>query len=59
VSTSTPLLPAQSFPDCTPVLGECFRICVGAKLVQKPHRPLDVGEEERDGAGREFVSHAP
>ena len=39
------------------VLRERVGIAVGAKRVQQPRRALDVGEEERDGAGRE-VTHA-
>src|ERR671915_512251 len=35
--------------------GEPFR----AELVQQPGRPLDVGEEERDGAGRELAHARP
>jgi hypothetical protein len=37
----------------------CQRRCIGlcAELVQEPRRPLDVGEEEGDGAGREIRPH--
>ena len=41
-----------------PVLGEGVRIRFRTQLVQEQRRPFDVGEEERDRAGREIVSHA-
>ena len=37
-------------PQCTPVLAERVGV-VGAELMQKLRRPLDVGEEKGDGAG--------
>ena len=42
--------------DHTPMLGQRFGVSLGSKLVQELRRALDVGEEERDGAGRE-VAH--
>src|SRR6266511_2814606 len=38
------------------VLGERVRIAI-SQLFQQLRRALDVREEERDGAGREFVPH--
>ena len=46
-----------SLADHAPVLGERIGIRLCAKLVQKPRRALDVGEEERDGAGGEVARH--
>ena len=44
----------EGFPQDAAVLGQ--RVCVSvAELVQQPSRALDVGEEERDGAGRELA----
>ncbi len=40
------------------VLGECLGVRLGPERMQEPRRALDVGEEERDGAGRKVVSHA-
>ena len=44
-------------PHHPPVLGERVRIRLGAELVQKPRRALDVGEEEGDRAGGEIAPH--
>jgi hypothetical protein len=38
-------------------LGEGLRVRLGPQLVEKLRRALDVGEEERNRAGREVVSH--
>ena len=42
--------------DYTPMLGERVGVPV-AELVEQLRRPLDVGEQERDSAGRAF--HPP
>ena len=39
------------------MLGQRFGVGVGAELVEQPRRALDVGEEERDRAGREVGAH--
>ena len=52
-----PALDCARCPDQPPVLGQRFRVGLGAELVQEPRRALDVGEEEGDGAGRE-AAHA-
>ena len=43
-------------PEQALMLGEHLRIAL-TKLLEKPRRPLDIGEEERDRAARQ-VSHA-
>ena len=40
-----------------PVLRQNLRVPVGAQLVQQPRRPLDVGEQEGDGAGWQIRPH--
>jgi hypothetical protein len=40
------------FADDPPMLRECRGVVLGAELVEQPGGSLDVGEEERDGAGR-------
>jgi hypothetical protein len=39
------------------VLSENGRVTVSPQLMQQLRRALDVGEQERDGAGREFSPH--
>ena len=39
------------------VLGEHICVALRAERVQEPRRALDVGEEERDSAGRKVVTH--
>ena len=41
----------------TPVFGQRLGVALGPKLVQQLRRTLDVGEEKRDGAGRERALH--
>ena len=60
VTLSTdPALGCACLPDDTTELGK--RVCIrrGAQLMEELRRPLDVGEEEGHGAGREVVAHAP
>ena len=40
------------------MLGERLGVGVRAELVEQPRRALDVGEEERDRAGREIRAHS-
>ena len=40
-----------------PMAAQDIRVAV-AELVQEPGRPLDVREQERDGASRQIASHA-
>ena len=40
------------------MLGERIRVGFCAEFAQELRRSLDVGEEKRDGAGRQFGSHA-
>jgi hypothetical protein len=47
----------ERFPQQPPVVSEHVRVPV-AKLVEQACRPLDVGEEEGDGAGRK-LGHGP
>jgi hypothetical protein len=56
VSTATPP-PRDGFAQSTPVLREQLGVAVSV-LAQQPRRPFDVGEEERDGAGRK-LSYPP
>ena len=42
-----------------PVCGKCPGIGLRSQLVQELRRPLDVGEEEGDSAGRKHLRHAP
>jgi hypothetical protein len=44
-------------PQHASVLGERLRVLVRAQGVQRPGGALDVGEEERDGAGRQIRPH--
>ena len=53
-----PALGRARLPDQPTVLRERLGVRLRAERVQEPRRALDVGEEERDGAGREVVSHA-
>ena len=39
------------------VLGKRRRVFLGAELVQKLRRALDVGEEEGDGSGGKVTPH--
>ena len=39
------------------MLGERLRVRIRTERVQQARRALDVGEEERDGAGREVPAH--
>jgi hypothetical protein len=39
------------------VLAERVGIALGAQLVQELRRALDIGEEKRDGSGREVGAH--
>jgi hypothetical protein len=41
----------------SPVPCKCLGVPVISQLVQELRRPLDVGEEERDGPGRKVVAH--
>ena len=50
-------LGSAGLADHAPVLGERVGVRLGAELVQQPRRALDVGEEERDRAGRELRAH--
>jgi hypothetical protein len=45
--------------DDSPVCGECLGIGLCSQLVQELCRPLDVGEEEGDSAGRKLPMHEP
>jgi hypothetical protein len=47
----------ERFPQKPPVVTEHVRVPV-AELVEQPCRPLDVGEEEGDSAGRK-LGHGP
>ena len=58
VSTSTPSSARACLADHAAVLGQRLGVRLRAELVQQPRRALDVGEEERDGAGRERLAHA-
>ena len=48
---------AQASRITPPVLGKRLGVRLGAELVQQLRRALDVGEEERDGAGRQIHAH--
>jgi hypothetical protein len=39
------------------MLRECVRIALGTEFAQQLGRPLDVGKEERDSAGRKLERH--
>jgi len=43
----------ERLPQHPPMLRQHFRVRLGPELVQQSGRTLDIGEEERDGAGRE------
>jgi hypothetical protein len=43
--------------DQATMLGQCFRIPLGAELVEQPRRALNVGEEEGDRSRREITPH--
>ena len=43
--------------QCTTVLGQRLRVRLRPERVKQPRRALDVGEEERDRAGRELGAH--
>ena len=51
-------VPLERLAQDAPVLGERARVVLRAELVQKPRRPLDVGEEEGDGAARQLAPRA-
>ncbi len=53
-----PLMSRAGFADQAPVLGERLGVPLGAELVQKLSRALDVREEKGDGAAREVVAQA-
>src|SRR5688572_2934863 len=44
---------SERIPKYTPVLGERGGVPLGTELVQELRRTLDIGEEERHGAGGE------
>ena len=44
--------------DRPAMLGQSFGVGIGSELVEQPRRALDVGEEERDRAGREIRAHS-
>ena len=46
-----------SFAEHTTMFRERLRVGPGPKLVQQLRRPLDVREQERDGAGGKVASH--
>jgi hypothetical protein len=52
-----PVVTGAGLANHPPVLGERLRVPLGAELVQQPRRPLDVGEEEGNGAGGEVGPH--
>ena len=56
VSTSTPPARARR-ADHAAVLGERLGVPLRPELVEEPRRALDVGEEERDRAGRQVGAH--
>jgi hypothetical protein len=49
-----PAVPFEGVAKCPAVLLEHVRVPLGAELVEQLRRALDVGEEERDGAGGEL-----
>ena len=46
-------VPRKRVTQGAPVLGQRTRILI-TELLQQPSRALDIGEEERDGAGRQL-----
>ena len=59
VALGVDLVPAVSLTRCpqqTLMIREHLRITL-AKLLDEPRRPLDIGEEEGDGAGRWLGHH--
>jgi hypothetical protein len=46
----------EDVPKSRAMLPECPRIELLPELVEQPCRALDVGEEKRQGPGREIVS---
>ena len=52
-----PAVPRAGLADHSPVLGQCLRVGLAAEFVQELRRPLNVSEEEGDGAGRKVLSH--
>ena len=47
----------ERVPQESSMLRERVRVRIRAERVQQSRRSLDVGEEERDGAGREIPAH--
>ena len=47
----------ESHAQYPPVLCERLRVGVGTKRVEQPRRALHIGEEKRDGAGRQVGPH--
>ena len=52
-----PAVGGESLPQRTTVLGQRLRVRLRPERVKQPRRALDVGEEERDRAGREVGAH--
>jgi hypothetical protein len=52
------IVTATRFADDLPVCGERLGVGLRSQVVQKLRRPLDVGEEKGDGAGRKLLKHA-
>ncbi len=48
---------SEGVPQESAMLGERLRVRVRPEPVQQSRRSLDVGEEERDRAGRETPAH--
>jgi hypothetical protein len=57
VSTSTAPSAANAFAHNAAVLREDSRVALGAQFVQRPRRPFDVREQERDRPGRKVAPH--
>ena len=49
---------STGLPDRPAMLRQGLGVCVRAELVEQLRRSLDVGEEERDRAGREIRAHS-
>ena len=47
----------EGIPQKPAVLGQRTRVRLRTQLVQKLRRAFYVGEEERDGSGREVAPH--
>jgi len=52
-----PVVTGTCLADDLPVRGKCAGIDLRPQLLQELRRPLDVGEEEGDSAGRKFLMH--